>query len=196
MTLDEALPKFDVAKRHYLAVVAPPARSFAALQDYDLRDSFLPRVLMRLRGYGSRMRAARGGARAPLAETLTRFGFVFLGEEPGRELVFGIAGKFWRPDGGLRRLTAEEFPGFAEPGYAKAAWNLLVEENGPGRSFVSTETRVLCLGEDVRRKFLLYWRVIEPWAGLIRISLLRGIRSRALAGAEGSSKPPGEERSR
>ncbi len=133
---------------------------------------------MRLRGYGRRMRGVR--ERAPLTETLTRFGFVLLGEDPGRELVFGLVGRFWRADGGLRPVSAPEFAKFAEPGYAKAAWNLLVEAEGAHRSVLSTETRVLCLGREARRRFLLYWRLIEPFSGLIRVALLRGVRRQAL----------------
>lgn len=44
---------------------------------------------------------------------------------------------------------------------------------------LSTETRVLCFGDAARRKFLLYWRVVEPFSGVIRWSLLRGVRRAA-----------------
>jgi len=175
--LDELLPRSDVAKRHSLAVPESPERVFAAAEAYDLRDSAATRILMRLRGYGERMR--RAGGRAPLTETLSRFGFALLGKVPGREMAFGIAGQFWRPDGSLRALSAEQFRAFEEPGCAKAVWNLLVEERGERESLLSTETRVLCFGEEARRRFLRYWRTIEPFSGLIRISLLRGIRREA-----------------
>ena len=178
LLLDQLLATYDVAKRHALAVRAALARVFSAAEAYDLRDSRVTRVLMRLRGYGPRMRPT--GARAPLSETLIRFGFVFLGKIPGREMAFGLVGKFWRPDGGLLTLSAEELLRFEEPGYAKAIWNILVEERDAGRSLLSTETRVLCLGEEARRPFLRYWKWIEPFSGLIRISLLRGIRRKAL----------------
>jgi hypothetical protein len=46
---------------------------------------------------------------------------------------------------------------------------------------LSTETRVACYGNAARRKFLLYWRVVEPFSGLIRWSLLRGVRRAAEA---------------
>lgn len=178
MLLDQLLPTYDVVKRHALAVPAGPARVFSAAEAYDLRDSRVTRLLMRLRGYGPRMRPS--GARGPLSETLIRFGFVSLGKIPGREMAFGLVGKFWRKDGGLLALGAEEFVRFEEPGYAKAIWNILVEERDTGRSLLSTETRVLCLGQEARRPFLRYWRWIEPFSGLIRISLLRGVRRKAL----------------
>lgn len=125
---------------------------------------------MGLRGYGLRVRAS-----ASLPEGLERFGFTPLDEAPGRELVFGIVGKFWRLDGGFRRVGRAEFAGFRETGYAKAAWNLYVTDSG-----LSTETRVVCFGDAARRKFLAYWRLVEPFSGAIRWSLLRGVRRAAL----------------
>ena len=132
---------------------------------------------MALRGYGRRSaQVERGGT---LPESLARFGFSPLEDDPGREMVFGLVGRFWRPKGDLCTLSAVEFANFSESGFAKAAWNLLVEEDGPGVTRLSTETRVLCLGDAARRKFLLYWRVVELFSGVIRWSLLRGVRREA-----------------
>ncbi|HVE65321.1 MAG TPA: hypothetical protein VNC59_01985 [Thermoanaerobaculia bacterium] len=60
---------------------------------------------------------------------------------------------------------------------------LLIEEHEPGSVLLSTETRVLCLGDAARRKFLLYCRVVEPFSGVIRQSLLRGVRRASQAGS-------------
>jgi hypothetical protein len=61
----------------------------------------------------------------------------------------------------------------------KAAWNLRVVDSAPGKSRVTTETRVLSFGPSARRKFRLYWGVIGPFSGAIRVGLLRGVRRRA-----------------
>jgi len=43
------------------------------------------------------------------------------------EVVLGIAGRFWRPDGGIvRDLTPEGFREFRRMGYAKAVWNFFI----------------------------------------------------------------------
>ncbi len=130
-----------------------------------------------MRGYGGRaFRESRG----TFPEKLERFGFTRLEEDPGRELVFGIAGKFWRYDGGLRRLADRQaFLDFAEDGCVKAAWNLLVRETEGGSCELSTETRIVHFGPAARRKFRLYWSLIGPFSGAIRIGLLRGVRSRS-----------------
>lgn len=172
------LPRFDFSKAYRLSVAAPPAITFAALESYDTRESRTARVLMFLRGYGRRV--ARPAEPQGLVASITRSFFVGLGGRPGREHVFGIAGRFWTPGGGLRVLTAEEFEEFAEEGYAKAAWNLAVEPSDEGGCVLTTETRILCFGKRARRLFGLYWRTIEIFSGAIRMSMLRGIRKRAM----------------
>ena len=181
MLLDGILPEHDVSKRYAISIDAPAARVYEELLRYRPGSSFVTRLLMTLRGYGPRMRVepAVAGSRL-LSDTLERFGFTLLTEEPGEEIAFGLAGKFWRLDGGLVRLPAPEFASFAEPGYVKVAWNLRVTPSGP-HSELSTETRVQCFGEEARRKFLRYWRVVEPFSGLIRKSLLRAVRRAVLS---------------
>ncbi len=190
MLLDRFLPEYDVSKRHALEIAAPPSRVFEELRCYDFGSSLVTGVLIGLRGYGWRRRRAAEPRDASLSERLVRFGFTLLGETPGEELVFGVVGRFWRPNGGLRRISAAEFESFVEPGFAKAAWNLRVgsglhlPHGGSGLHLphceLSTETRVACFGEATRRNFLLYWRLIEPFSGAIRWSLLRGVRRAAL----------------
>ena len=192
MLLDRWLPEFDVSRRHAISIAAPAERIYDEVRRYDFGRSLVTGVLMTLRGYGFRRRRAAAGGSASFRDRLTRFGFTLLEENPGEELVFGLVGRFWRFDGGLLRLTAEEFAAFREPGFAKAAWNVRVAGSGlhlpHGGSGLhlphcelSTETRVLCLGEDARRSFLLYWRLVEPFSGAIRWSLLRGVRKNSLS---------------
>jgi hypothetical protein len=181
--LDAVLPEYDVSKRHRVSIRASRERVFEEILRYDFRDSRVTRVLMALRGYGGRVRRrVNREQQGTLSESLTRFGFTPLAEAPGEELVFGLVGQFWRPSGGLRTVSASEFAGFRESGFAKAAWNLLCAKTAdPAVTELSTETRVVCYGDAARRKFLLYWRVVEPFSGLIRWSLLRGVRRAAEA---------------
>jgi len=153
----------------------------------DLAGSTVSKLLLALRGYGLRARRVRTGG--TIAERLQRFGFTKLAEVPGEELVFGLAGRFWRPDGGLERLAGpEEFRAFSKEGCVKAAWNLRVVETGPGTSRLTTETRVLGLGGGARRRFRLYWAFVGPFSGMIRRMLLRGVRRSAEQGGPATAK--------
>jgi hypothetical protein len=114
-----------------------------------------------------------------LPARIERFGFTRLGEDPGRELVFGLAGRFWRPNGDLRRIPDRDaFLAFAEEGCVKAAWNLRVEGGDDGRCEISTETRARYLGASARRRFRAYWFLIRPFSGMLRTSLLREVKRR------------------
>jgi hypothetical protein len=106
-------------------------------------------------------------------------GFVVLGEEPDRELVLGIVGKFWQLSSGVQRIEAAEFVGFDTPGFAKAAWNFVVSARPSGGSRVETETRVAGTDDDARRRFSRYWWLIGRFSALIRRIMLREIKREA-----------------
>ena len=81
----------------------PRERAWEALLGHDLAASAPSKLLIALRGYG--LRARRGNAGGTIADRLQRFGFTKLNEVSGEELVFGLAGRFWRFEGGLERLA-------------------------------------------------------------------------------------------
>ncbi len=169
--LDRFMPEWDVAEHHEIEVSASPARAFAAVMDLDLTSSPTIRVLFVARGLG-------GPRRAHTLGDLERIGFVRLGEDPPHEVVLGIVGRFWRPMGGiLRGWTAADFPTFAQPGYAKAAWNFTVAPAGDG-AVVSTETRVIATDDAARRSFRRYWWVVAPFSSITRRAAL-GLVKRA-----------------
>src|SRR5262249_2800937 len=114
--------------------------------------------------------------------TLLETGFGRLAEEPGREIVLGVAGRFWRPTGNLLPFSPVHFHGPVPAGLARAVWNFAVEEVNAGRTWLSTETRVVCGDRMSRWKFRAYWVVVRPLSGLIRILMLRAVR-RASEGA-------------
>jgi hypothetical protein len=148
------------------------------LLEQDLGASPVTRVLLFLRGYGRRAFAARART---LPERLERFGFTRLTEAAGQELVFGLAGRFWRWNGDLRAIPDRAaFLAFAEPGCVKAAWNLAVSGDGSDHCVLSTETRIECFGAAARRRFRLYWSLIAPFSGVIRRTLLRRVARRAV----------------
>ena len=178
--IDELLPGFDEHERHARLVPASAADVWAALRRADLLGSPVVRALLLLRGLGGSRRQAL------TLDRLLERGFVLLGERPGRELALGLAGRFWTPSGGRLSLDAAAFRAFDRAGYAKAVWDFRLEDAGDGTR-LSTETRILCLDPRSRRRFRLYWRLVRPFSGLIRIAMLRAVAREATRPAAGPS---------
>ena len=175
MLIDRFLPNYDVIEHHETTVDAPVDVTYRAVRDFDLARSPVVLALLTLRGLPDLFSGAVKPKRRLGLDDILDSGFVVLTEEPGREIVLGIVGKFWQLSSGVHRIEADEFTGFDTPGFAKAAWNFVVEERAGGGSTVVTETRVACTDADSLRKFTLYWRLVGPFSALIRHELLRTI---------------------
>lgn len=179
--LDYFLPTYDVRSAHSVEVHAKPLKTYRAARELDLSRSIPATVLFGLRGLPHLLTGKARLTRQMTLATLLELGFVILEEAPPRALVLGAVGKFWRPDSEMRRIKAEDFVGFDEPGFAKATMSFTVEERANG-SLLRTETRVLCTDDSACRSFSLYWRLVGPFSGYIRRVLLQQIKR----GAEGS----------
>jgi hypothetical protein len=182
--LDDLLPLFDVRQVHDAWVPAPADVVYSAVKEVTAREV---RVLMPLEF----LRWLPGfliGRRPPFwpdpsAPLLAEFtvGVVPLGERPGREVVAGAVGRFWRTGGNEAApvRTRADFVAFSEPGYAKAAIAFAVFPERDGTR-VKTETRVVGTSAEATRLFRRYWLVIRPASDAIRRSWLAAIRRHAL----------------
>ncbi len=175
--LDRYLPEFDVRDRHEGVVRADRERAYAALRRLDLERSPVVRALFFVRTLPERLRGGvrRRAHRAFLDSALAQ-GWVVLDEDPGRQLVMGAVTKPWEPVVRFRGMPGPEFASFAEPGFAKIAWSIAAEEEGPARTRLSIETRVRTTDPASRRKFRLYWLVFGLGIRLIRVAGLAEVR--------------------
>ncbi|HYY57514.1 MAG TPA: hypothetical protein VE842_09280 [Pyrinomonadaceae bacterium] len=169
MLIDDFLPVYDVTERHQVLIVSGSVDEvYAAVRRLDISSARITPWLFRLRGM-----------QTPPALTLDQLlkrRFILLGEKVNEELLLGVVGKFWTLCGDLRRLDVEGYRGFSEEGYAKAAWNFSLAQRSADRVLLRTETRVRCTDARSRRRFRLYWSLIGPFSGLIRIEMLREIK--------------------
>jgi len=181
--LDELMPRYDVSARYRTHVRTDPATVYDALGRAHLAASPLIRMLFLLRRLPARLMRARPVAGfAPRSRTLRDLvgrGFGLVAERPGDELVLGTVGRFWRLAADLREASAADFATALEPGLARAAWNFRVIDAGAGNTELSTETRVQCADAATRRRFRLYWAIVGPASGWIRLEILRLIRRTA-----------------
>jgi hypothetical protein len=172
MLIDEFLPEYDFEEKHSIEIDADPTVIYEAAQDADFGESFLVRVLLTLRGMSANALSLRN---------LDYSKFRILARRPSKELVIGLAGRFWSPWGDLQDVDATNFREFKKAGYAKAAWNFSID-GAAGGSVLKTETRIKCLDESSRRSFGFYWTFVQPFSGLIRMEMLKTIKRRAESG--------------
>lgn len=168
--LDQFAPRYDVAARHEIKVYAPAKNVYAAIRTLDLSRSAIVRTLFRLRGMPLECLTLDG---------LLKMGFVLLAEVPDRELVLGLAGRFWSLSGELQSVDANSFQSFDEQGYAKAVWNFSLDPLGENATRLTTETRVICLDAASRRSFKFYWSFVKPFSSIVRKEALRSIKQAA-----------------
>jgi hypothetical protein len=172
--IDEFLPIHDVSACHEIRINAPPSIVYQCLLRSDFNDLWLVHLLMTIR---TGKRPPRNGAPGDLLKRLQGTGFVILADVPGEELVIGVAGRFWRPDGGrCLDLTANNFVGFSRPGHAKVAWNFTLRAESPKETVLSTETRIKCFGRAALWKFRTYWILVAPFSGVIRKTILKHVK--------------------
>jgi len=177
--IDDFLPVYDAVEHHQIDVDAPVDRAYRAIKELDLARSPFVLALLFARGLPHLFTGAVKPKRQLRLDDIVESGFVVLGEEPDRELVLGIVGKFWQLSSGVHRIEPDEFRGFDTPGFAKAAWNFVVSARPGGGSRVETETRVVCTDDDARRQFSRYWWLIGRFSALIRRVMLGDIKRSA-----------------
>ena len=181
--IDEFVPNHDFSAAYEISINAPSSVVYECLLRSDFSELWLLRLLMSIR---SGKWLPRSRVSTDLRQRLQGTGFVILAEVPNEEIVIGIAGRFWRPDGGrCKELTAKDFAGFCRSGFAKAAWNFKLRADSTGSTVLSTETRIKCFGAAFW-KFRLYWALVGPFSGLIRKAILKQVKTEA----ESKAKPP------
>jgi hypothetical protein len=182
--LDSWLPAYEFCEHHERLVRAPASAVRRALHELDGSRIPLVRALMTLRalpGLVVAPRATLARMRAPRAAGLlglASIGFTLLHDDE-REIVVGLTGRFWRPQGEVVVSDPATFRDAPPPGCARAATNFLLTPRGEGETLVATDTRIHCADEAARRAFAWYWRAIRLGSGAIRHAMLRAIARRA-----------------
>lgn len=166
--IDQFLPEYQFSNAHRITINASAEKIYYSIFELDMGKSPLIRILFLLRGM-------------PISslsfKELEHSGFSVLGEQPGSELLLGIAGQFWKLKGNMQKVDSENFISFHKPGYAKAVWNFYLRETGEDETILSTETRIYCADPKSVWRFRFYWLVIAPFSGWIRREMLRQIKA-------------------
>lgn len=175
--IDGFLSDYDFRAAYEIPVNAPAPAVYEHLLASDLHASWIVRLLISLR---TGKRIPQDQPRRGFRQRFQGSGFVILAEMPDEELVIGVVGKFWRPDGGrYLDLRPDEFVGFSRPGHAKVAMNFRVRPERVESTVFSTETRILCCDRAAWWKFRAYWALVGPFSGVIRKAMLKQIKREA-----------------
>lgn len=192
MPLDTWMPAWDAQSRHDIEIDADPGVVYQVLLTTEFGGNPILRALMAVRLLPALLFTPRQAWKhwkeartARLEEPMGRLlkgAFVQLEVLPPHELIMGLTGRFWTPTGGLVPSDPATFRDPIPPGLARATWNFEVQPIGPGRTRLSTETRIVCSNQDTRRRFLRYWSFIRRASGVIRWALLRQVKAAAEGG--------------
>lgn len=183
--LDRYLPTYQFSETHACLIAAEPTAIVDNVVAYRPESDWFFRLMIGLQELPMRLVGKPGTPSAP-------FGFddfTLLGRSAD-EIVYGLVGRFWRPDYGLEPVVdGPAFQAFAAGDVARLALAFATRRHPDGRTQLVTETRIDCPSRAARLKFTLYWLVIRPVSGLVRRRMLASIR-------RASEQPPGERSGR
>jgi hypothetical protein len=177
--LDRFLPEYQFSEYHETRVRAPVEAVAAAVRQVSLADMPAAVVLMRIRAAAVGRFSASPPDPRPILDAMFQpgGGFLPLDVEDPEELVYGKVGFAFKPPPEIQ--TPEQFAAFDEPGAIRLVFNLRVVPEAGGTVRISTETRCLANGDEARRTFAGYWRLIYPGSAIIRRVWLDAIATRA-----------------
>jgi len=179
--VEKYLPDCSFTETHGRDLHARPDEALkAALACRAESDAFF-RVAIGLREMPMRLLAKLGFRHEPAPFGFENF--TLLETRPGRELVFGLIGRFWESDYGLVPIPdGAAFMAFAAGGVARLVLGFQATAQSNGTTHLVTDTRVFCPDQETLRRFAPYWYLIRPVSGLIRSRMLKSI-ARACATA-------------
>lgn len=184
MRLDFYQPVYNFSEKHSINIRSSRKEVYRAIHNLDLNKSRVIGVLVWLRGLYSKLAGVVTKSYDLSEKNLLKDSFLILEDIENREIVMGFAGRFWVPSGELVKFESpNDFIEYKREGICKGVWNFYIVEKPDGETVLSTETRVLCLGRGAKTAFGLYWLIIRPFSGLIRIIMLKMIKE----GIEGKS---------
>lgn len=175
--LDDIMPEYQFFERHSARIHAGREEVMRAIRQSTFGDMKSLVALLKIRR--AVLRIHDNGVflqDRPVLDAFSASGY--LSGESEHEIVMA-GGADVRAQRPIKVRTLQEFADYRMPGGIKMAFDFNVEDAGGGWSIISTETRVLALGDSTRRGMGCYWRLIVPGSGLLRRQWLAGIKKRA-----------------
>lgn len=173
------MPEYRMRQVNRVRVKASPAEAWKVVRALDIESSLISQILFKLRSLPE-VFAGKTNNRNENHQTfgIESFtgpgkGFQILDELPGEEIVVGSVGKFWKLNIEWVQINSETFRTFNNPGYGKLAWNLRVDSDGHGGSWITWDLRVNATDAGTWQFFQKYWLVIGRFSHWLRRSALK-----------------------
>ena len=172
-SLNNLLPDHHFLEHHSICVNSRIEDVFIYVARMDLSDSLVARILMYLwRSF------VRIFVRDLPSKNLSVNDFIQLTFTPPYEISRGLIGGRVKPLD-HKKINNKIFKDFKQDGCIKLVWAFWLTSMGQNKTIVHTETRVFCTDRITYFKFFIYWIIIRPWSGLIRIRLLKSIKKKS-----------------
>lgn len=162
--IDKYLPEFTFSEKHEIVVNGPIDKVFLTTKNIDLSKSKIIVLLFKLRGIPTK--------RLNLQNLIEDFGFTNLEEQYPNETLIG----FWARSKIEPVTNYKDFINNTISAKSKVVWNFSFLNNDSTHTKVTTETRIQCVNTITKILFSLYWLVVRPFSGLIRIQMLKIIK--------------------
>lgn len=182
--LQKHMPEYKLKQVDRIRVKAAPDEAWRVVRALDTRSSLLSKFLFALRRAPEKFLRKSQPVTGSSIEDFTGpgKGFQILEEDPGHEIVIGSVGKFWKPTIEWAVVDSKTFKTFSNPEFAKLAWNLRIDPDQHGGSWVTWELRVGSIDEETWRLFKRYWLIVGWPSHWLRRSAMRAFR-RQLGGS-------------
>lgn len=162
--IDAYLPEFTYTEIHDILVNCSIDKAYQTTKNIDLSKSKIIVFLFKLRGLPTK--------RLNLQDLISDFGFTKLEEQFPNEILLG----FWARSKIEPVANHQDFVENTISAKTKVVWNFSFLSIDSTQTKVTTETRILCVHPITKVLFSLYWLVVRPFSGLIRIQMLNIIK--------------------
>lgn len=176
--IDYYAPRFQYSETHKIHIYGSEAKIMNAILTHQATHDPLIQKMLSLRALPDALWQKLSFQRSE-EPSFSMDSFTVLGQNHHKELVFGLIGKFWRPDFGLIRPgTAAAFYAFEKKGVAKLVLNYRLNSIDPIKQEVclSTQTRIVCPDFGSWLFCGGYWLLIRLGSGMIRRRMLKNIK--------------------
>lgn len=167
MLIETYLPDYHYREFHSIKIVSSSEDVYQQVINCDLSQSRVIRFLFRMRGMRQKLSTIKD---------ISRLGFVKLDEKPGEEILFGIISNRPTFSGCEIIKSPSEFIEHRGENIIKAVMNLSVKSESSSNQIVSTETRVWCGSNKMKKGFRIYWFFVNPFSRIVRKLMLYQIK--------------------